>query len=411
MYRTVRKNSGPFIFQEPVAIFGHQSYFRPVPHRSLGIICNSPGWGGLELNTLRLAQWLQDLGWRVHLLTSVDSAIGKNAGGMVNSVTRMGVPGKLPRKPAQLRVIHDWVGRCHIRALLVPFNKDIGIASLYKRFYNRRIGFVYQQHMQVGVRKRDLIHTLRYAMIDAWIAPLPYLKAEVLEKTRVAAERVDVVPFGLDPQPFLNSDWTRESARRQLNIPRDAYLVGVLGRLDPKKGQDTVVEALAQLRKDGFGNAQLLLMGASTLHEGDAFAASLHRLVASEGLGNVVDFRPYETDVMVFYRAIDVFVMPSHGETYGMVTIEAMAAGVPVIGADKDGTSELLAHGRYGRLFPVKDATALAAAIRELSADGLVRQKLAEARAHVLDVYDKTNMTREIAEILENVILDTRDED
>lgn len=381
-----------------------------MPHRTLGIICNSPGWGGLELNTLRLAQWLGELGWRVHLLTSVDSAIGGNAGEMVHSVTRMGVPGKLPRKAAQLRVIHDWVGRFHIRVLLVPFNKDIGIASLYKRFYNRRVGFVYQQHMQVGVRKRDIIHTLRYAMIDAWIAPLPYLKAEVLEKTRVSADRVDVVPFGLDPAPFLNSHWTRESARRRLNVAGDAYLIGVLGRLDPKKGQDTVIEALSLLRKNGMTDAQLLLMGASTLNEGDAFSASLHRLVVSEGLGSVVHFRPHEADVMVFFRAVDLFVMPAHGETYGMVTIEAMAAGVPVIGAGKDGTAELLEHGRYGRLFPVKDAAGLAAAIRESASDESIRLRITEARAHVLNVYGKERMATKIAAILEEVILDTRDE-
>jgi glycosyltransferase involved in cell wall biosynthesis len=380
-----------------------------MPHRTLGIICNSPGWGGLELNTLRLAGWLQDLGWRVHLLTSADAAIGTNAGGSVNSVTRMGVPGKLPRKPAQLRVIHEWVGRYKIRALLVPYNKDLSIASLYKRFYNRGIGLVYQQHMSIGVRKRDLIHTLRYAMIDVWIAPLQYLKAEVLEKTRVPADRIEVVPFGIDTAPFLHSEWTRKSARRQLHIPDDAFLIGVLGRLDPKKGQDTVVEALAQLRRQGVANAHLLLMGASTRNEGDAFAAALHRLVASERLGAVVDFRPYESDVMLFFRAIDVFVMPSHGETYGMVTVEAMAAGVPVIGTDKDGTAELLDGGRYGRLFPVKDSPALAALLKAFHQDAEMDARLAAAKAHVIAAYDKNRMATDIAAILEEVILENKD--
>jgi D-inositol-3-phosphate glycosyltransferase len=382
-----------------------------MPHRTLGIICNSPGFGGLELNTLRLARWLQDLGWRVHLLTGVGMPIGERAGEMVNSVTRMGIPGKLPRKPAQLRVIHEWVGRCKINALLVPFNKDIGIASLYKRFYNRKIGFVYQQHMQVGVRKRDFIHTMRYAMIDVWVSPLPYLKAEVLEKTRVPEDRIDVVPFGIDTEAFLNTQWTRESARRQLNIPEEAFLIGVLGRLDPQKGQDTVIEALSALYKSGMANARLLLMGASTLAEGDAFAASLHRLVAKEKLGQLVDFRAYEQDVMVFFKAIDVFVMPSHGETYGMVTIEAMAAGVPVVGTDKDGTAELLDHGKFGRLFPLKDAAALAEALRETASESGLNSQIGLARKHVLEVYDKNKMAAEIAAILEETILENRNED
>jgi D-inositol-3-phosphate glycosyltransferase len=155
-----------------------------MPHRIIGIVCTSPGWGGLELNTLRLARWLREKGWKVHLLTAGGVALQEQAGDAPSSVNAIREEG-LPGKGGQLRALHAWVRRYKIRLLFVPYNRDISLASLYKRFYDGDIGLVYQQHMQVGVRKRDLIHTLRYAMIDVWISPLQYLKEETMRMTRV----------------------------------------------------------------------------------------------------------------------------------------------------------------------------------------------------------------------------------
>ena len=368
-----------------------------MPHRIIGIICTSPGWGGLELNTLRLAGWLREAGWKVHLLTAGDRPIYQHAGEAPSSVQVFSEVG-LPRKGGQLRIIHAWVRRYKIHVLFVPYNKDIAVASLYKRFYDREIGLVYQQHMQVGVRKRDLIHTLRYAMIDVWISPLQYLKEETLRLTRVREERIEVIPFGIEPELFLQSLWTRGQARESLGLPQDAYIIGVLGRLDPKKGQDLVVRALRQLCDRGDANYHVLLMGSTTINEGDAFSQRLHELVRECGLSDRVHFRSYEEDVMVFFRAIDLFAMPSHGETFGMVTVEAMAAGVPVIGTDKDGTREILGEGRYGYLFEKEDVDGFCRQVEAVRGDESGKRKAAQDAA--LAEYSKSKMVESINRVL-----------
>ena len=186
----------------------------------------------------------QGAGWKVHLITAPDTPVNKQAARKAASVSAFGVD-SMPKKGTQLRLLHAWVRRYKIRVLYVPYNRDIAVASLYKRFYHNAIGLVYQQHMQVGVRKRDLIHSLRYAMIDVWIAPLEYLKQEVQRLTRVPADKIVVIPFGITPADFQNSTVTRQSARAFLNLPQDAIIIGTLGRIDPKKGQDTIVRALA----------------------------------------------------------------------------------------------------------------------------------------------------------------------
>jgi glycosyltransferase involved in cell wall biosynthesis len=353
---------------------------------------------------LRLAGWLRDAGWKVHLLTAGETPIQTQAGDAPSSVNAMrdeGVPGR----GGQLRAVHAWVRRYNIRVLFVPYNKDIAVASLYKRFYDGDIAVVYQQHMQVGVRKRDLIHTLRYAMLDVWISPLQYLKEETMRLTRVPEEKIEVVPFGIDTKSFVSSNITRHEARTRLNLPQDAYVIGVLGRIDPGKGQDLVVRALRELSKQGDANYHVLLMGAATLNEGgDAFAQQLQTLVTQEALQDRVHFRSYTDDVMLFFRGIDLFAMPAHGETFGMVTVEAMAAGVPVVGTDKDGTREILGEGKYGYLFGKEDVVDFCRQVAEVRSGKGVDEKIKAARETALTVYSKEKMVASINDLLLELI-------
>jgi len=355
------------------------------------------------MNTLKLARWLREAGWKVHLITAGDTPVHRHAGDAPSSLSVFSEQG-MPGKGAQLRALNAWVRRFKIHVLFVPYNKDIAVASLYKRFYDGDIGLVYQQHMQVGVRKRDLIHTLRYAMIDVWISPLAYLKEETLRLTRVPEEKIEVIPFGIEPEAFLDSAWTREAAREALSLPQDAYIIGVLGRLDPKKGQDLVIRALQKLRGTATGNYQVLFMGSATINEGDAFSRSLHQQVKDAGLADSVHFRSYAEDVMVFFRAIEVFAMPSHGETFGMVTVEAMAAGVPVIGTDKDGTREILGEGQYGRLFQKDDVEDFCRALSATQHDPELAGKVKAAQDVACTAYSKKGMVSGIIQVLEEMV-------
>ncbi len=374
-----------------------------MPHRIIGIICTSPGWGGLELNTIRLVGWLRAEGWKVHLLTAGGSPVQEHAGDVPNSVTAIREEG-LPGKGGQLRAVHAWVRRYKIRVLFVPFRKDIAVASLYKRFYDGDIALVYQQHMQVGVRKRDLIHSLRYAMIDVWISPLQYLKEETLRLTRVPEDKIEVIPFGLELERFGEKSLTREAARAALSLPHDAYIIGTLGRLDSKKRQDLVIRALRRLRESGQRDVHVLLMGNATLHEGDAYTRQLSSLIRDAQLSNYVHLRPYDDEVMRFYRAIDVFAMPSLGETFGMVTVEAMAAGVPVVGTDKDGTRAILEQGKYGWLFPKDDAGAFCSQIASVRGGTDTAEKIKAAREAALSTYSKEKMVAAIIALLLELI-------
>lgn len=307
-----------------------------------------------------------------------------------------GVPGRA----GQLRIMHKWVRQHHIPILLVPYRNDLKVASLYKRFYDGDVALIYQQHMQLGRSKRNLIHTLRYQMIDIWISPLQYLKEETLRLTHVPEDRIEVVPFGIDMGPFESPNPTRGEARRLLGLTESAFLVGVLGRLDPKKGQMMVLQALEQMSRAGAEALELLIMGDPTRDEGGKeYAQQLHDFVAQKGLDKWVHFRPFTSEVMRFFRAVDVFVMPSVGETFGMVTIEAMAAGVPVLGADADGTRELLGHGAFGWLYENENLESFCKALSTLRASD-TQAKTLTARQQALAQYSMEKMTQSLETLL-----------
>ncbi len=139
-------------------------------------------------------------------------------------------------------------------------------------------------------------------------------------------------------------------------IMADPPRIGTLGRLHAEKGFDILLRAAARLR-DGGRAFRLTIAG-----EGPA-AADLKALSASLGLATCVDFPGWVSPPERLLAELDLFVCSSRTESFGLVVIEAMAAGAPVVATDIEGPRVLLAEGRYGRLAPPETPDALAEAM------------------------------------------------
>lgn len=351
--------------------------------KRIGIICTAPGSGGLELFTLQLAKALRTLGWEVHLLLNQQSTIYALA---KESLPATAIQ-EYNKEKNSAAVIRQWNRHLKIDLLFTSYNKDIKPLSIYKRWYHRSCKLVYQQHMKVGVKKRDMIHRLRYQMLDLWITPLAYLREETIEKTTVVASKIKLVPVGLELEKFSKDKITQQEARALLQLPEAAIIIGCLGRIDPKKGQDFLIQALAALKDDA--RLAVLIMGNVTAHEGDNWVDKIRLLVNEFGLNNRVYFKPYQKDVMPFFQAIDVFAMPSQGETYGLVTLEAMYCEKPVIGVNTDGTQALLEEGTYGWLHELGDVSGFTVQLYDIiNNQESTQHKIAAAKMNVKAHYD-----------------------
>lgn len=166
------------------------------------------------------------------------------------------------------------------------------------------------------------------------------------------AERIETLYNRIDIDAVQAEQISREAAREHLGLPRDAWIVGNVGRLHPDKDQATLIRGFALALPQLPAGSLLAIMGTGRLE------ASLKALVEELSIGESVCFLGQISNGRRYFKAFDLFALTSDHEPFGMVLLEAMAAQVPVICSDCGGGREVV--GGVGQLFPLGDAAALA---------------------------------------------------
>lgn len=304
------------------------------------------------MNVVRYAKWFRERKWSVILFCVEGSPIAKSVNSNDLKVVYVQKNKKYYDVINAIRMVR-LLRKNNVSALWLRDTRDLSTIGLAKTFSGNKIKIVYQQAMQLGVSKKDLLHTIRFSKIDAWITLLPFLSNQVKRYTRFNAKKLHTIPLAAN----INSKKNRlfkNDLRDQFNLPQGSYVLGILGRIAPLKGHLFLVKQLAKLRQKNK-DACLLFVGELTRGEGDAYEKLLRETIQELGLEEYVHFRPFMDEVEKFYHAIDLFVMSSQGETFGNVTIEAMTCGVPVLGTNAAGTPEILEQGDLGYLYEVDD--------------------------------------------------------
>ncbi len=163
-----------------------------------------------------------------------------------------------------------------------------------------------------------------------------------------------------------------------LELPVDVPVVGIVGRLQPWKGQDRLLAALALLLARGH-DAHLLIVGGDSYGLSPDYAGSLPRTIETLGLKEHVTMTGEVPDARPFIARMDVLVNASDPEPFGIVLTEGMAAALPVVAVDAGGPAEIVEDGRTGILARSGSGEDLAAAIEPLLADPELRRRLGAA--------------------------------
>jgi D-inositol-3-phosphate glycosyltransferase len=337
---------------------------KPLAGRKLAFLSSSTGWGGLEQNLLRHARWMQALGADVTLCTVPDSPLHRAAasvapereGGPWAVLTFARQPRYFPYLAAQ-RLARRLRG---VHVIWARDPRDLAFAGLTARKLDA--AFLFQQGMQITRKKRSLVHRVRFRRVTWWVTPLESLRQEALANTVLRTDQTRLIPLSLDPRWFAPA-LPRSEARLALGLPEDGLFVGIFGRVDPLKGQDVFLRALAEA--PGWRG---LIVGSPTVNASGQYLESLHALSRELGIEDRVHWLPHRDDLRPAYACLDAFALCSNSETFGMVTLEALASGCWVLGTDSGGTPEILREQPGTALFAPGDAAGLARHLVEIAA-------------------------------------------
>jgi glycosyltransferase involved in cell wall biosynthesis len=162
--------------------------------------------------------------------------------------------------------------------------------------------------------------------------------------------------------------------REELGLGVESVLLGQVAQITPWKGQDVAIRTLAQLRRDGL-DAHLMLIGEVVFggkgvrYDNHAYLRSLEELAQRLQVGEAVHFLGRRDDTPNVLRALDLSLLPSRGEPFGLVTIESLAVGTPTLVSSDGAGPELVEDGVTGRTLPQGDVSAWASAAGELLRD------------------------------------------
>jgi len=210
------------------------------------------------------------------------------------------------------------------------------------------------------------------AQADRVVAANVVERAHLVWHYGARADRIAVIPCGVDTELFQPMDPAK--AKDLLELPPDPLLLYV-GRLQPIKGLDTLLEAMTAVPEP----ACLLVVGGEHDERENGHGGALRQRLTALGLGRRVRFLKAQPQrrLRLFYAAADATVVPSHYESFGMVALEAMACGSPVVASRVGGLTTTVQDGVTGRLVPEGDPAALAAAITALL-DGTEGRRLGQ---------------------------------
>ena len=355
----------------------------------LAYLCSSESWGGLEMNHLRNALWMQERGHRVITFCLNNSRFhteAENAGLKVVTIEKHKKYYDFKRGKALVKLLRSE----KITHLLIRSTRDMSITSFAKSKLGDQLHTSYFMEMQLGVKKTNLLHTIRFRGIDLWSCPLPWLENQVKTMTKFRNELV-VIPSGIDVSE-LEAVPDKSTCRMELSLP-DHFYFGLMGRFDVQKGQLLLLEAMTKAKNKDF---HVVFLGEPTFGEGLTYRDQMEETIQKNELQNRVHFRPFMKNPQVFYKAMDWFVMATRAETFGMVTIESLACGTPVLGSNAGGTPEILENEKGGILFNSLDAEDLARKIDQICDEGLKRSS--ETLKEMARTYDH-NKVCELVEI------------
>lgn len=261
--------------------------------------------------------------------------------------------------------------------------RDYWLASLAKAFYPN-VKVVITRHILAPLKK-TLLHRWLYKKIDQAVAVSQAVKHSL---TVFPPGKVAVVYDGIDIQKYFAA--SPGVLRKELKIAADTKIVGMVGQIHASKGHLTFIQSIPEILAV-HPNTVFIVVGGGDSSE-------------LQKINSEVRFLGKRSNIPEIMKDMDIFVMASRNEPFGLVTIEAMSAGIPVVGSNSGGTAEIITDGESGLLVEPDDASKLAQAVIRILTDEKLATKLKEGGINVVHKFTGNNMARNYLTIYNEII-------
>lgn len=238
------------------------------------------------------------------------------------------------------------------------------------------------------------------------VAATPAEKAQIQWLYQVKINHVVIIPPGVDTSRFypIPSD----EAKEFIGVPPCEHVLLFVGRIEPLKGIDTLIQSIAILRKRGVFVCLSVIGGEPnpSVETENSEMARLKGMCEKAGLSDLVTFlgKRGQDTLPYYYSAADAVVVPSHYESFGMVALEAMACGAPVVASQVGGLAYLVKDGETGVTVPVDDPKALAEQLALLINDPILREKLGAQAAQAAKDYAWEKIADRIISVYQDLL-------
>lgn len=233
---------------------------------------------------------------------------------------------------------------------------------------------------------------------DVLIAVSPEVRDELIGQGIAPREKFEVIRLGIPLEERLGDPSGDLDYRGLYGIPRDAFVVGWVGRMTGVKDTGAVLEILRATRQRGV-DAVLVMVGDGPDRE------PLEQQAHDLGIARSTYFVGYQSEVAGFYRLFDAFVLPSINEGTPVSAIEALASGTPVVATRVGGVPDVVRDGVDGLLVEAGDTDAAAECLARLAADPDLRVRLGESgRARVVDRYAVSRLVDDVDRLYRSLL-------
>lgn len=338
-------------------------------------------WRGGEVHVFLLCQQLMSLDVNIILACRSGSAIDQKA--RADNIPVLNLP---LRNAIDLRSAWKLARYCRENSIEIVHahnGRDYWMASLAKLFYPK-LKVVITRHILAPL-KNTVLHRWLYNQIDKVIAVSQAVKNTI---TAFPPEKVTVVYNGIDVEKFAVA--SPGMLRKELALSAKVKIVGMVGRVHPSKGHLTFLQSIPEIRS-ATPDTAFIVVGGGDISQFKRMDANVH-------------FLGMRSDIPEIMKDLDVFVMASRNEPFGLVTVEAMAASAPVVATNTGGTAEIITDGHTGLLFPPEDPAKLAQTIIRILTDNNLADKLKEGGLNTAKKFNIKNMATNIRNIYQDIL-------